>query len=617
MNEHDSPFDDPEVKAAMEKAGVVHRPGLANEMLEEMAPLLAEQGINLSDPDAEVDPDRLNAALSYATERYNMELFTPVGADRARAHATLRQISDAVADGEADHAARILDTIQPDATARRPSNAQLIGTALELLDTWHSAEDLRPALSAMSVPRWLGSSRNAARDLLALARKGRAYRSLDQLIVNHGGLAIAHGSALLVAATLLKLAEREGTDFSQVADRHLPTESSDGVEPPPKKVTAAAQGSAFGPAAAAAVSNQNLVKSFSSWLAESGGESASGTEATISVFQSVLDQASDEGLDVGTPEDFDDLYEMVLAFYSEHYLDIILPILHDYVHFQLESGHEPDGWAEAHELVADETFGDDEGPAALMEALNEADEMDEGARRSALAETQIVSAVRELLSWLGGSRPITSSGVPRRADINPLAAMIGISAEGVARRPRHDPFGQDLGVPAHQRLPFYAQSALEVPELMAWWDALQEVGVIELTSTRVRPGPEATTFTSDVGPTTEQAEMLVCGFVFELLSFELSHYDSDASAPFERRLAAQTISRLLAAAVPDISLPEPADDDPLRILQGRVTQKLRSLEAAGVVQFTDEGPLVPAALRGPVIRGLMLAADFLSDLEDR
>ena len=135
MNEHASPFDDPDVKAAMEKAGVVHRPGLANEMLEEMAPLLAEEGIDLSDPDAEVDPDRLNAALSYATERYNMELFTPVGADRARAHATLRQISDAVADGDTDQAARILDTIQPDATARRPSNAQLIGTALELLDT--------------------------------------------------------------------------------------------------------------------------------------------------------------------------------------------------------------------------------------------------------------------------------------------------------------------------------------------------------------------------------------------------------------------------------------------------------------------------------------------------
>lgn len=57
----------------MKKAGIVHRPGLANEMLEEMAPLLAEQGIDLSDPDAEVDPDRLNAALSYATERYNME----------------------------------------------------------------------------------------------------------------------------------------------------------------------------------------------------------------------------------------------------------------------------------------------------------------------------------------------------------------------------------------------------------------------------------------------------------------------------------------------------------------------------------------------------------------
>lgn len=202
MTEHESPFDDPDVKAAMAKVGAVHRPGLADEMMEEMAPLLAEQGVDLNDPDADFDLDQLNAAMSYATERHNMELFTPVGSDRAHAHAALREISDAVAGGDTAQVERILDSIQPDATALRPSNAQLIGAALDLLDAWHSAEDLRSALSVMSVPRWLGTSRKAARDLLALARKGRAYSSLDKLMLSHGGLAVAHGSALLVAATL-------------------------------------------------------------------------------------------------------------------------------------------------------------------------------------------------------------------------------------------------------------------------------------------------------------------------------------------------------------------------------------------------------------------------------
>lgn len=49
MTEHESPFDDPDVKAAMAKVGAVLRPGLADEMMEEMAPLLAEEGVNLND----------------------------------------------------------------------------------------------------------------------------------------------------------------------------------------------------------------------------------------------------------------------------------------------------------------------------------------------------------------------------------------------------------------------------------------------------------------------------------------------------------------------------------------------------------------------------------------
>lgn len=620
MTEHESPFDDPDVKAAMAKVGAVHRPGLADEMMEEMAPLLAEQGVDLNDPDADFDLDQLNAAMSYATERHNMELFTPVGSDRAHAHAALREISDAVAGGDTAQVERILDSIQPDATALRPSNAQLIGAALDLLDAWHSAEDLRSALSVMSVPRWLGTSRKAARDLLALARKGRAYSSLDKLMLSHGGLAVAHGSALLVAATLVKLADHQRVDFSQVLDRHLPSGARGGGEPPRKKTSSAApapaQGSAFGPAVAAAVSKQNLVTSFSTWLAEEAGDSASRTEAKISVFQSVVDQASDEGLDAGAPEDFDDLYELLLAFHGDHYLDMILDVLHDYVHFQLETGTDPDGWEDAHELVADETLDGDEGPAVLMEALNEVGKMAEDVRRAALAETRAVSAVRDLVSWLGKSQGITSSGAPRRADIEPLAAMIGISAQGVATQPSDSFFGQDPHLPAHQRPTAYVQSALDVPELMAWWEALHEIGGIELTSTRVRPGSEAAAFTSDVGPSIDQAEILVTGFVFELVTYELVRYDSDAAAFFERPLAAQTIARLLAAAAPDVSVPEPADDGRLRIFRTRVNTKLRSLEAAGVVEFVDDEPLIPAALRAPVIRGLMLAADYLSDLED-
>jgi len=66
-------FDDPEVKAAMAAAGVVHKPGIAQEVLRDLAPFLAEEGIDLSDP-GDANLETLNAALARATLRHNQSL---------------------------------------------------------------------------------------------------------------------------------------------------------------------------------------------------------------------------------------------------------------------------------------------------------------------------------------------------------------------------------------------------------------------------------------------------------------------------------------------------------------------------------------------------------------
>jgi hypothetical protein len=55
------------------------KPGMANEMLREMAPLLAEEGI---DVDNVPDIETLQRAMNRAVERHNMTLFTPVGDTR-------------------------------------------------------------------------------------------------------------------------------------------------------------------------------------------------------------------------------------------------------------------------------------------------------------------------------------------------------------------------------------------------------------------------------------------------------------------------------------------------------------------------------------------------------
>jgi hypothetical protein len=47
---------------------------------------------------------------------------------------------------------------------------------------------------------WLGE--RAARDILALAGKGRAFRSLGSLIARRGGQHVLYGSALTLAATI-------------------------------------------------------------------------------------------------------------------------------------------------------------------------------------------------------------------------------------------------------------------------------------------------------------------------------------------------------------------------------------------------------------------------------
>jgi hypothetical protein len=47
---------------------------------------------------------------------------------------------------------------------------------------------------------WLGH--RAATDILILARKGRAFRSLDTLIIRQGGQHVLYGSALVLAATI-------------------------------------------------------------------------------------------------------------------------------------------------------------------------------------------------------------------------------------------------------------------------------------------------------------------------------------------------------------------------------------------------------------------------------
>jgi hypothetical protein len=199
-------------------------PGLANETLRELAPLLAEEGIDVDNIDVP-DLDTLQAALNRAVERHNMTRFTPVGNPRQLAITTLRRVIEAIAEGNTTLGAAILEQLQPESPDNTAATvAGCIGIALGLLDDWLTDSDPRAPNNLgrrvhLPAGHWLGQ--RAATDILVLARKGRAFRSLDTLIIRQGGQHVLYGSALVLAATIQTWSADTGTPVADLAHATL------------------------------------------------------------------------------------------------------------------------------------------------------------------------------------------------------------------------------------------------------------------------------------------------------------------------------------------------------------------------------------------------------------
>jgi hypothetical protein len=195
-------------------------PGMAGELLRELAPLLAEEGIDVNNIDAS-DPDTLQQALGRAIERHNMAMFTPVGHARELAAVTMRLAAEAIADGDTTLAAGILDQAQPESPDDSAATvAACTGLALGLLDQWLSGHDTSAPdglarLTRLPAGHWTGE--RAATDILTLARKRRAFASLDALIARQGGQHVLYGSALALAAALQAWARHAGTPLTELA----------------------------------------------------------------------------------------------------------------------------------------------------------------------------------------------------------------------------------------------------------------------------------------------------------------------------------------------------------------------------------------------------------------
>lgn len=196
------------------------QPGMANQMLRELAPLLADDGIDVENIDV-ADIETLQRAMNRAVERHNMSLFTPVGQTRELAAAALRLVVEALAEDDTTLASTILDQVQPESPDNSaPTVSACIGITLGLLDDWLGGHDsAAPARlpDRVRLPKGHWQGERAARDILALASSGRAFRALGSLITRQGSPQVLYGCALALTATMRTWSNDTDTPVPELA----------------------------------------------------------------------------------------------------------------------------------------------------------------------------------------------------------------------------------------------------------------------------------------------------------------------------------------------------------------------------------------------------------------
>lgn len=602
MTDPPSPFDDPEFVEMLNRAGIVHRPGMADEFMKQIEPLLAADGFDLNNQDQDVDLDDLDAAMGRAVERHNMELVTPVGDARILTVNVLREFVMAYGNSQLEDT--IFNRLRPDPTKHHPSFSHLIGVATETLDTWYTDSSLRPALVGVGFSAVPPQIEPVVTHLVALARKGRTFSSIQRLLIKYNGSNVAMAGAYAVAVTLRAVAEQREQPVRSVMEALLPV---NGVH------SGFGSGAAFGAAAAEQVNSQDTVSQFEAWLLDNEDITIS-TPDDIDVFEMLVENALILGLDPFDPDDFDALVEVVLELPDPEVVSWNLAIMHDYVHFQLE-GDAAALWEEPHELITELMPGDEAGlPAELSAIVDSVESLHVEERYATLISTPLVSGTAKLIEWLGTSQPVTGTGMPRRTDVGVVAAMIGIDAKGVAKVPPLKSADAavkalDLSKPAPKQPTQYVQSAQEIDEVKAWWTALEIHGGVELLATRIKPGAMSDMLAAPQLDDLEAIEAFMMSYVCMYLLGAIEQ-------PFSEASFFQTVANILELAQtqePPDEVDAPSETELNPILSVR---HLRSFERMGLLEIREAKPFIPEALRGVMVFGAMLCLAELKAAEE-
>lgn len=583
MTDAKSPFDDPDGPQLPPGLDIRHWPGAATDLMQQLAPLLADEGIDIAHLD-DADPVALKAALQRAVERHNLEASTPIGEQRARTITTLRELVIAHHARNTAASQMLFGSIGPVPTRHRPSSGHLTGVNIETLDTIFGNEQLHPALHVIEIPKVDPTTRAAAQHLLGLAAKARAFRSLDALLATHGSFEISRAGVLLLTAVIQAVAKHRGVDVEATLDELLPiptASQSTTAAPTPQESTA-----------------QTYEADFETWL-KTQSEVADIATKVIEIFATMVADARQLDLNPHDPAAFDDWMLIVQEHTDPNYLGTALEIVKYYVQFRLRTSIEPDRWHHAHAHITDLTVPHEKSPWDFESIFAMAQQVEPAQRYESLVQLSIVSGARELYEWLATPRQVTEAGAPHREGIDALSGMIGLELhDGVAEPP----------APA---IPGHVQSALEIPELMVWWRTLQELGILQVTDGMAVRGPAAAEYVGSEHIPFDGAEGLVATYLKILLIHGLQH------APFEISSVGHTIARLLNAlqGMPPMR-PPAADDFRAQLVHQRSDEYLQSMAAFGLIVLSAGEPEVPDTLAAAVFYGLMMAMDHLDDLLD-
>ena len=516
----ENPFDDPEFREFAEQMGIVHKPGMAQELMNELAPLLAAEGVDLDAPEGleDLTEEDLNAALDAATERYNMELHTPTGEDRLAAFEVLNSCAEAIGRGDSALAGLIIATLHPEGFAPWPAISHVIGVGLGQLDEWGRSADLRKAFTAAKLPHWDWRGTKAAKDVLRTARKGAAFDDLHRLTVTYRGLGLLYGTMLAYSGVIggaarmwkgdvpsalaeldvprspdvrdaIEWLERDHELAEELEDWFVSTytrlaQNNPGIEDedlPPLELADLGE-------------NLTLAEDITQIFASARGDGINpytpeGASQILDVVSEMLADANDDD----DPEAADSLRDNAHS---------IRETMTTYAFFRMSYGQNVEAWQSVLDHAeAVRTIGDYE-----LEALESLPFPDDDELRAALATLPIVTAVPELIEWAADAPKGTRNGGLRRIDIEPVAKMLGLDIVGQAKVPRV--WQQD-----HEDRTRYVHSMTEASELNAWIRTLDMMNIVTFDGVGFYPASQAMVWEHPEAVSTEELEGFVGAFL--------------------------------------------------------------------------------------------------------